>query len=108
MATANFRWIIKYKSESISEIAQSMESYQNIMEVYQELLLAVFNPRESNYFLRSYTFGGLKDGADLRIKVYRGTMRPLRFNSTLELRTHRQIRRKRTLAVQYGMGFNIY
>ena len=103
-----FDWYIERTTIDAQKVLNSVETFDDIVQVYEELLFHVFHVSESNIFLENLLLT-TRNGRPPHtiIKVSRRGHRPLRFNDSLSIRAIRNTTRKRYLCVSYGITSSV-
>ncbi len=103
-----FEWYIERTTIDAQKVLNSVETFDDIVQVYEELLFHVFHVSESNIFLENLLLT-TRNGRPPHtiIKVSRRGHRPLRFNDSLSIRAIRNTTRKRYLCVSYGITSSV-
>ena len=103
-----FDWYIERTTIDARKVLNSVETFDDIVQVYEELLFHIFHVSESNIFLENLLLT-TRNGRPPHtiIKVSRRGHRPLRFNDSLSIRAIRNTTRKRYLCVSYGITSSV-
>ena len=99
-----FDWHIERTTIDVRKVLNSVETFSDIVQVYEELLFHIFHASESNLFVENLLIAE-RDGRAPHtiIKVSKQGHRPLRFNNSLSIRAIRNTTRKQYLCVSYGI-----
>ena len=104
-----FEWYIERTTIDAQKVLNSVETFDDIVQVYEELLFHVFHVSESNIFLENLlltTRNGRRPHTIIKVSR-RGQHRPLRFDDSLSIRAIRNTTRKRYLCVSYGITSSV-